>query len=291
MTDRRVRLLRLALDVLPKRALSAAARRLFAHPASRLLIPWYIRRYGVDLGDAARPAAGYRSLEDLFTRELRPGARPVDSREGVVIAPVDGVVAGIGEIRRGTLIQAKNMTFRVADLLGSRFPTDPLEGGSWATFYLSPRDYHRIHMPLEGRPLRAVRVPGTLYPVNRFGTQTVPGLFTRNERWITTFETPAGPMYLVEIGSVIVGSVRLTYAPELLDPPLTRREWFDCTLSGRDSLPKGSEIGYFSFGSTVILLFERDRVRWLPDVKPGTPVRMGQAVGAVLDIGKKGENP
>ncbi|MBX6396135.1 MAG: phosphatidylserine decarboxylase [Alicyclobacillaceae bacterium] len=274
-------LVRWALLCTPKRLLTAAAGRLFAHPVSRPLIPWYVRHYSVDLTDASRPLHAYRSLLDLFTRELRPGTRPIAAGEHTVISPVDGTVAALGSIEKGTLIQAKGMTYSVADLLGNRWPVAFLEGGSWMTIYLSPRDYHRIHMPLAGSPQRAVRVPGTLYPVNTLGTASIPRLFAQNERWITTFDTAAGTMYLVEIGSLIVGSVRLTYAPELAEPPKSRNAWVDRSLAGRPPLEKGEEIGYFAFGSTVILLFERGRVRWLPHIKPGSPVRMGQAVGVL----------
>jgi phosphatidylserine decarboxylase len=276
-------LVRWVLLCTPKRLLTRAAGRLFAHPASRALIPWYVRHYSVDLTDAARPLRDYRSLLDLFTRELRPGTRPIAGEERAVISPVDGTIAAFGSIEKGTLIQAKGMIYSVADLLGNRWSVAPLEGGTWMTFYLSPRDYHRIHMPLSGSPRRAVRVPGTLYPVNALGTASIPRLFAQNERWITTFDTAAGTMYLVEIGSLIVGSVRLTYAPELADAPASRNEWVDRSLDGRPHLEKGEEIGYFAFGSTVILLFERGRVRWLPHLKPGSPVRMGQAVGVLSD--------
>ncbi|MDI3257453.1 MAG: archaetidylserine decarboxylase [Kyrpidia sp.] len=276
-----------ALSLVPKRWVSTMAGRLLAHQMSKALIPWYIRKFSVDLADAADSPETYRSLLDLFIRRLRPGARPIDPREGAVVSPVDGTVENLGSIHRGTLIQAKGVNYSVGDLLGRRWPTDLLEGGSWTTLYLSPGDYHRIHLPLRGRPVRAVHIPGSLFPVNRIGTATVPGLFTRNERWVTTFATAAGTMYLVEIGSLIVGSVRLTYIPELHNIPVRRRTWGEWALTDLPALEKGEEIGHFAFGSTVILLFERGRVQWRPDLRPGAAVRVGQTLGFVRGIGQE----
>lgn len=275
------------LALLPKRSLTRAAGRLLDHEVSRLLIPWYIRRYSLDLTDAILPPGEYRSLFELFTRRLQPGTRPVDPGGKTVVSPVDGVVGGMGVIHDGTFIQAKGHAYPVADLLGGHFP-DELEEGTWITLYLSPADYHRIHLPLRGKPLQAAHIPGTLFPVNRLGTRGVPRLFARNERWVTTFSTAAGTMYLVEIGSFIVGSVRLTYLPQEIQQISDRKILQKWEVSHIPTIGKGEEIGYFSFGSTVVLLFERGRVEWKSHLKTGDPVRMGQSLGLIRELRYEG---
>ncbi|HEX9952732.1 MAG TPA: archaetidylserine decarboxylase [Rubricoccaceae bacterium] len=259
--------------ILPQHGLSRTTGRLAASGGwvRQPLIRAFARAYGVDMAQAERPdLASYASFNDFFTRALVPAARPVDAAPGSVVSPADGVVSQTGIIERGELIQAKGIRYPFAALAdvcaGPEF-----EGGAFATVYLSPSDYHRVHLPLAGRLVRTVAIPGMLFSVNARTEQGVEGLFAINERLVMEFETALGRMLVVMVGALIVASIETVWGGP---PSPYRRKQIDV-----HDLPfeKGAEVGRFLLGSSVVLAFERERVHL--DLSAGTVVRMGQAVG------------
>lgn len=237
------------------------------------LIRAFARAYGVDMAEAERSdLAAYRSFNDFFTRSLHPDARPVDPAPGAVVSPADGVVSQTGLVERGKLIQAKGIrySFRtLADVCaGPEF-----EGGPFATVYLSPSDYHRVHLPLAGRLVRTVAIPGKLFSVNAATEAGVEGLFAVNERLVMEFETGQGRMLMVMVGAMIVASIETVW-----DGP--RSPYAERVVTEHD-LPfeKGAEVGRFLLGSSVVMAFERGRVRLDPRLAPGVAVRMGRSIG------------
>jgi phosphatidylserine decarboxylase len=271
-----------ALRLLPKNALSRAAgalTRWHAPAAVRLAaMRAFARRYGVDLSESPG-LESYRTFGEFFARPLLPGRRPVAPGEQVVVSPVDAVVSETGIAAGGRLVQAKGIDYPAAALLGDGALAARLAGGAYATLYLSPRDYHRIHFPLGGAVVGWRYLPGRLWPVNPASVRTVPGLFAVNERLVTCLETPLGRCAVVAVGATVVGRVHATFDP---DVPLTNRP--GAAVRHRDygtPLPvaKGQELGAFEMGSTVILMFEPGRVRLDPRLAPGRPVRGGEAIG------------
>lgn len=272
-----------ALRLLPKNALSRAVGALtrWRAPARLRLAAMkaFARRYGIDLSECPDLEV-YRTFGEFFARPLRPGLRPVAPGGGRVVSPVDGVVSEAGLADRGRLVQAKGMDYGVTALLADEELAGRLEGGAYATLYLSPRDYHRIHFPLGGRVLGWRYVPGSLWPVNPASVRTVPGLFAVNERLVTVLETPVGRCAVVAVGATVVGRVHAYYDPSV--PHTNRRGG---VLQRRDyeapiPVEKGQELGAFEMGSTVIVLFEPGRVRLDPRVAPGARVRVGEPLGA-----------
>ncbi len=266
--------------LLPKQALSALAGRLASARGgawTTAAIRRFVARYGVDMSEAADPdIASYATFNDFFTRALRPGARPLAPTE--VICPVDGVVSQLGAIEGDQIFQAKGHHYSTTALLaGDAALAARFQNGSFATIYLSPRDYHRVHMPCDGRLLRMEHVPGSLFSVNPTTARGVPGLFARNERVVCLFETPLGPMALVLVGATIVGSMATVWHGQV-NPPRTGklRRW---DYEGKEiRLQRGEEMGRFLLGSTVVLLFERAAVRFEPGWAALRPVRMGDAM-------------
>lgn len=248
------------------------------------LIGDFVRRYGVNMSEAqVEDPLAYESFNDFFTRALKPEARPLDATPGAVLCPADGSVSQAGRIVDGRIFQAKNHHFDLLDLLGGDAErAAPFAQGSFATIYLSPRDYHRVHMPVSGVLREMVYVPGRLYSVNPLTARSVPGLFARNERVVCIFDTPThGPMALVLVGAMIVASVQTVWAgriaPHRPDLAVTRYEGAQAV-----HLAQGAEMGRFLLGSTVVALFGRDRVDWTDLAEPGGAVRMGQALGRAL---------
>ncbi len=266
--------------LLPKRALTSLIGRCASSASGALTtaaIRWFAGRYGVNMAEAAEPdLARYATFNDFFTRALRDGVRPLAASER--ICPVDGAVSLCGAIEGGQIIQAKGHRYTVTALVGgdaaiaSRF-TD----GSFATIYLSPRDYHRIHMPCAGRLVRMLHVPGALFSVNPTTARGVPGLFARNERVVCLFEGARGPFVMVLVGATIVGSMATVWHGTVNPPrPGVIRSW-EYAAEGADAvhLAQGAEMGRFLLGSTVVMLFPT-RVPFRPDWQPGHPVRMGE---------------
>ena len=269
-----------AQHLLPKQALTVAAgalARARGGAATTAVIRWFIRRYGVDMAEAAQadPAA-YGSFNDFFTRALVPGARPLAAAD--LVCPVDGAISQFGAIDGQRIVQAKGHHYSVEALLGGdRALAAHFQNGHFATLYLSPKDYHRIHMPSAGRLLRMVHVPGALFSVNPATARGVPGLFARNERVVCVFEDARGPWVLVLVGATIVGSMATVWHGVVNPPrPGSVREW--AYQDERIELAQGAEMGRFLLGSTVVLLFPPGPLAFNPDWQSGGAIRMGQAM-------------
>ena len=250
----------------------------------RLLIKVFLKGYRVNMAEAAQADQfAYRSFNDFFTRPLRPGARTIAPGADVVVSPVDGTVSQAGAIREDTLIQAKGIDYSLIDLLANdATATDAYRNGSFVCIYLAPYNYHRIHMPLAGRLLQTLYVPGELFSVNAATARAVPRLFARNERVICEFETALGRMAVILVGALFVGSMETVYAGEINPPPRSRGGAVPIPKGIGQSFAKGAELGRFNMGSTVILLFQQGRVRWEDFLQPQATVQMGSAIGVGL---------
>ncbi len=266
--------------LLPKQLLTMIAGRFASARAGSLTtsaIRRFVARYGVDMSEAADPdIASYATFNDFFTRALRPDARPI--APAAVICPVDGAVSQLGAIEHDQIFQAKGHRYSTTALLGGDAAmAEQFKDGSFATIYLSPRDYHRIHMPCPGRLLRMVHVPGALFSVNPLTARGVPGLFARNERVVCHFQTPLGPMALVLVGATIVGSMATVWHGQV-NPPRTGklRSWDYSTQP--ITLAQGEEMGRFMLGSTIVLLFQRGAVQFEPGWQALRPTRLGEAM-------------
>jgi phosphatidylserine decarboxylase len=274
------------LYLLPHHALSRlmlAVTRIRNRPFKNLFIRWFANHFQVDLSEAREQDIGaYENFNHFFTRALKPDARPLPQGLHDICCPVDGHVSQIGDIEDARLLQAKGHDYSLQQLLGgSEQDTALFRNGRFATIYLSPRDYHRIHMPLDGRLRRMVHVPGRLFSVASHCVNTVPGLFARNERVVALFETEAGPMALILVGAIFVAAIETVWAG-LVTPPRGRSisQW-DYPADGPDSieLKRGEEMGRFNMGSTVIVLFGRQAVEWEASLEAESPVQMGQKLG------------
>lgn len=273
------------LDVLPQYLLPKQALTRFAGlvasakggGTTTALIRWFIGKYGVDMSEAADPdPAHYASFNEFFTRALRPGVRPLAPAEWV--CPVDGAISQFGAIERDQIFQAKGHAYSTTALVGGDAAlAAQFQDGHFATIYLSPKDYHRIHMPCEGRLRRMIHVPGDLFSVNPTTARGVPGLFARNERVVCVFDTAHGPFVQVLVGATIVGSMATVWHGVVNPPrPGTLREW--TYADGQVTLARGAEMGRFLLGSTVVLLWPRGTLRFNPAWAPAGAVRMGQAM-------------
>jgi phosphatidylserine decarboxylase len=242
----------------------------------------FVKAFDVDLSDAEVAAEGYPSFNAFFTRALKPGVRPLDSDPSTLSSPVDGSISQIGKIRSGDLMQAKGQVFDLTTLLGGDAAlAEPLLNGSFATLYLSPRDYHRVHMPMDGELTHCIHVPGRLFSVNTTTATRVPRLYARNERVVCMFDTEVGPMALVLVGAIFVGGIELNWHGEVTPPRAhQRRELPIPTPPPR--LQRGAELGRFNMGSTVILILPQHRSAWADDLRPGNSLRMGQRLGRLL---------
>ena len=266
--------------LLPKQALTAlagAAAGARGGRATTAVIRWFIGRYGVQMAEAADPDPGaYASFNDFFTRALKPGARPLAQADW--LCPVDGAISQFGAVQAGRIFQAKGHSYTATALLGGDAALAAhFQQGHYATLYLSPKDYHRIHMPCAGRLLRMVHVPGALFSVNPATARGVPGLFARNERVVCVFDGERGPWVLVLVGATIVGSMATVWHGVVNPPrPGTMRAWdyHDKPIE----LAQGAEMGRFLLGSTVVLLLPAGRLQWNPAWAPGGAIRMGQAM-------------
>ena len=264
--------------LLPKGLLTRFAGRVAAArrgTATTRLIRWFVRRYGVNMNEAAEPdIAAYASFNDFFTRALKPGARPLADAD--LVCPVDGSISQFGRIRGDMLLQAKGHDYSTRALLGGDAELAArIDHGYFATLYLSPKDYHRIHMPCAGTLRRMVHVPGALFSVNPTTARGVPGLFARNERVVCLFDGAHGPFVLVLVGATIVGSMATVWHGVVNPPrPGTVREWrYD---DAPVELAQGAEMGRFLLGSTVVLLFPDGGLQFNPAWMPGGAIRLGE---------------
>ncbi|MGB6449555.1 MAG: archaetidylserine decarboxylase [Steroidobacteraceae bacterium] len=275
--------------LLPQHVLSRAVHclaRARLKPLKNALIGAFVRRFRPQMSEASEPDPHlYGSFNELFTRALKPGARRVDSDPSSVVSPVDGTVSQIGYLDGLTLLQAKGRTYRLDALLAAHAWTPRFAGGAFATLYLAPRDYHRIHMPLAAQLRAAWYVPGRLFSVNTTTAEAVGDLFARNERVACAFETASGlPLAMVLVGALFVGSIATQWHGEVA--PRRPRRALDLPVPyPAPPLAKGSEMGHFNMGSTVILLFPRDAVAWLPELAAASRIRMGQPLARLLAAG------
>ncbi len=268
--------------VLPKRGLTAFAGRVAGRErgaTTTRLVRWFVRKYGVDMSEAAVPEiTAYASFNDFFTRALKPGARPL--AEADLVCPVDGTISQCGPIEHDQIVQAKGHRYSTTALVGgdaelaARF-----HDGAFATLYLSPKDYHRIHMPCDGMLTRMIHVPGSLFSVNPTTARGVPGLFARNERVVCVFESDlVGTFVLVLVGATIVGSMATVWHGAVNAPRVRRvRDW--PYPAGAVELRRGEEMGRFLLGSTVVLLFRQSAgVAFDASWQAGKPIRLGEAM-------------
>jgi phosphatidylserine decarboxylase len=255
------------------------------------LIGNFMRGFSPDLSDALQPdPLAYGSFNEFFTRALRPGARPMDSNDGALISPVDGAVSQIGRLDGSQILQAKGHQYSLEALLGGAAgATDwapRFARGCFATLYLAPFNYHRIHMPLSGTLRAAWYVPGKLFSVNAVTAGSVPGLFARNERVVCIFEEGPWAFAMVLVGALFVGSMDTVWHGQIT--PRTPKSRLELPLDESRAplrLEKGAEMGRFNMGSTVILILPPDTIDWLPDIKARDAIRMGQSLARLRHHG------
>jgi phosphatidylserine decarboxylase len=238
----------------------------------------FIRRYGVDMSIAQKEnVEDYPNFNSFFTRLLKPEARPIAQGIDSVVCPADGCISQIGKIRNNLLLQAKGFDFELQSLLGGAPRLASLfENGSFATIYLSPKDYHRVHMPLGGQLVDTIYIPGKLFSVNQLTATSVPQLFSRNERLVCLFTTEAGPMAIILVGAMLVASINTVWQASFRSKTIT-------TIRPKHpiELERGAEMGHFKLGSTVIVLFGKDAINWDESLGENSPVQMGQQLASI----------
>jgi phosphatidylserine decarboxylase len=256
------------------------------HSENKALKTWcistIIKHYGVNMDEALEQNLdAFKSFNHFFTRELKPEARPLTTEKNAVACPADGAVSQAGKIEGGNIFQAKGMSFTAVDLLGGDAErAKPFEDGVFSTIYLSPKDYHRLHMPLTGTLREMVHIPGKLFSVNTATTRSVPGLFARNERVAAIFDTEAGPMALILVGAIFVSSIETVWHGVVTPPTApTVGTWY--YEKNAPILKMGEEMGRFNMGSTIIVLFGKDRVQWESEFKADSLVNLGEMIGKV----------
>lgn len=240
------------------------------------LIRRFVAAFDVDLSEAARGIGEFASFNDFFTRELQPGARPLADAAQFILSPADGAISQLGPITGGRILQAKGRDYSVAGILGGDTDAARFEGGRFMTIYLSPRDYHRVHMPAAGRLQASAYLPGDLFSVNQVTAEGVERLFARNERLACLFDGPDGRFASIMVGAMIVAGIDTVW-PNTFRTHARAVVREDFTAAAHD-FAAGDEMGRFYLGSTVVLLFEPGRVEWLEGLKAGDPLRMGQAI-------------
>jgi phosphatidylserine decarboxylase len=268
--------------LLPKQRLTTFAGRIAGAQGGRLttgLIRWFVGKYGVDMNEAADTDIGsYKSFNDFFTRPLKSGARPISAAD--FVCPVDGAISQFGAIDDHHILQAKGHRFSTTELVGGdRALAAEFRHGSFANLYLSPKDYHRLHMPCDGTLRRMIYIPGALFSVNPITARGIPNLFARNERVVCVFESPEhGPFVMVLVGATIVGSMATVWHG-VVNPKRTNTvsEWAYADQS--IVLRKGEEMGRFLLGSTIVMLFRKDSITFNRDWTPERPVRLGEPMG------------
>ncbi len=247
------------------------------------LISDFLTRYNVNMQEAieTNPLA-YDCYNSFFTRELKAELRPIDAGSNSVVSPADGLIAQIGNIQQQNIIQAKGHNYSVLDLLGGdTINAANFNNGSFATIYLAPHDYHRVHMPLTGRLTQMQYIPGKLFSVNTHAAENIPNLFARNERVVTMYETNAGKMAVILVGAMIVGSIETIWAGTICPPHFTSiNTWqYENNDFQHIEIAKGAEMGRFKLGSTVIVLFEQNSVVWEQTARINGLVKIGQKIG------------
>jgi phosphatidylserine decarboxylase len=272
--------------LLPKQALTEFGAHIANAKAGRIttgIIRWFVKKYGVNMDEALNPdIASYASFNEFFTRPLKPNARPLADSD--FVCPVDGAISQCGAIENNQIFQAKGHNFSTTDLVGGdQALADQFTNGSFANIYLSPKDYHRIHMPCAGRLMRMIYIPGALFSVNPVTARGVPNLFARNERVVCVFESKHGPFALVLVGATIVGSMATTWHGVVNSPRIKQIRAWD--YAGQDiRLNKGEEMGRFLLGSTVVLLFPKQTLTFNQAWQPTDAVRLGTEMGNIENL-------
>ncbi|NCF36319.1 MAG: phosphatidylserine decarboxylase [Gammaproteobacteria bacterium] len=243
------------------------------------MIEWFVKKYGVDMDEAAESEiAYYQTFNEFFTRPLKDNIRPIAPGDNTLACPCDGTVSQAGPVRAGAILQAKGRGYSVLELLGGdKTMAAQFADGRFATIYLAPRDYHRLHMPLAANIIRMIHVPGRLFSVAEWTVEEIPRLFARNERLACYFETDAGPMVMVLVGAINVSAIETVWSGLVVPPGGKKISEYDYSHT-RKEIAKGAEMGRFNMGSTVILL-TGNNVEWLPHIAAGQPVKMGQLIG------------
>lgn len=246
-----------------------------------LFINWFRQRYQVDMSQALQPdPEAYEHFNAFFTRALKPDARPLDNTPGAILSPADGAISQLGPIEQGRIFQAKGRSYSLNTLLGGDAAhAQPFINGQFATIYLSPRDYHRVHMPIAGTLRESIYIPGDLYSVNQVTAAGVDNLFARNERLVAIFDTELGPMAMVLVGAMIVAGIETVWNGQVA--PLPRQPLVLDAAPGQNQvqLAAGEEMGRFKLGSTVILLFGPEVMGWAEQLAAGDAVVMGRSIG------------
>ncbi|MGD8175940.1 archaetidylserine decarboxylase [Marinimicrobium sp. ARAG 43.8] len=250
-------------------------------------IQWFAKRYDVDMSQALEEdLLAYASFNEFFTRALKAEARPVDTAPDSVVCPADGAISQLGKIEEGRIFQAKGQLYTTRELLGgSEALANEFEQGQFATIYLSPRDYHRVHMPYSGRLRTTVAIPGDLFSVNNATAREVPRLFARNERLVAIFDTDLGPMAVVLVGAMIVAGIETVWGGEVA--PIRRKvQTLDFRPTAPVDLAKGEEMGRFRLGSTAIVLFGKNKVNWEEKFSANSPTQMGERLGSHREVSR-----
>lgn len=249
------------------------------------LITWFIKRYKVDMSQALHERIDdYTCFNDFFTRELKPELRPIAADKNQVVSPADGVISQVGDIKAGKLLQAKGHEFSLKQLLGDQEQHAKLfVDGKFATIYLSPKDYHRVHMPIAGKLVAMSHIPGRLFSVNTLTAQHVPSLFARNERVVSLFETEIGPMAVILVGAMIVASINTVWAGTISPPGRSKVQVWEYPEAKQIQFAKGDEMGHFMLGSTVIVLAGKNALNWEAELSANSPVIMGQTIATTRD--------
>jgi phosphatidylserine decarboxylase len=272
--------------LLPKQLLSRIIYHLMRSESpglKRLLIGSFLRGYTLNMAEAAQPDPfAYRSFNDFFTRALRPGVRPIAAADDALVSPVDGTLSQRGALDGESLLQAKGRYYSLTELLANdREAIDSYRDGGFACIYLAPYNYHRIHMPCAARLRSTIYVPGDLFSVNAATVRAVPRVFARNERVICDFDTAFGRMAVILVGALFVGSMATVHCGEVNPPPRRRKSPQVLADGAGREFARGEELGRFNMGSTVILLTQRNRVRWSGDLAPLATVQLGQTIASV----------
>ncbi|MCP4471390.1 MAG: phosphatidylserine decarboxylase [Gammaproteobacteria bacterium] len=243
------------------------------------MIAWFVKSYAVDMNDAQEPEIGYyQTFNEFFTRPLKHDTRPIAPGDNTLACPCDGTVSQAGPVRSGAILQAKGRAYSALELLGGdKIMAAEFADGRFATIYLAPHDYHRIHMPLNANLVRMIHVPGRLFSVAEWTVEEIPHLFARNERMVCYFETAAGPLAMVLVGAINVSAIETVWSGQVVPPRAKKIGEFDYSHT-RKTIGKGAEMGRFNMGSTVILL-TGNKVEWLPHIQNGLKVRVGQLIG------------
>ncbi len=263
----------------PQHLLSALVGRLADSPhlwLKNFLIQQFIRHYQIDLTDARlKNPDDYPTFNDFFIRQLDSDRRPIAADDHAIVSPVDGSVSQIGNIRKNQLVQAKQSYFDLEHLLGGdTHLAEKFYDGAFATLYLAPANYHRVHMPLTGKLIQSIYIPGRLFSVNTMTSTLIPNLYSRNERLVCVFDTDAGQIVIVMVGALIVGSIQTVW----MQTPIRANHIL--THNHAITLEKGAELGFFKMGSTVILLAEKDRIHWSKAIAAQAQVQFGEKIGS-----------